>query len=139
MSCQFYGQPLQKIRFKKDSPLIFFQKDRNSDTLYRKDEQVFYLLVSDALKKSLSIEVENGQMISALSDSLVKINYLPGFKYESLFILSESSKTKGTLPEYEFKTRIDGTSVLTQTKISVSFINKATGGLILQNVFFYKN
>lgn len=132
------SQTVEKFRFKKDPALIyFFQKGKRSDTLHKSQENFFYLIVPDTLKKSLSIQVENGQILPTANDSLVRFNYLPGFKYESLYSPSEEKVNKKGKPVYEFKTLVDGISILPHEKISISLINKATGGLLLENVFLY--
>ncbi|PBQ32253.1 hypothetical protein CNR22_10880 [Sphingobacteriaceae bacterium] len=138
----FFGilsaQPVEKIRFKKDQSLIyFFQKGSKTDTLHKNRDNFFYLIVPDSIKKNLSIAVENGQLMATVNDSLVKFNYLPGFKYESFYTAKDVNAGKKAKPEYEYKTMVDGISILPENKISISLINKQTGGLILENVFFY--
>lgn len=75
--------------------------------------------------------------MSTANDSLVKFNYLPGFKYELFYTAKEVNGTKKSRPEYVSKTMVDGISILPENKINISIINKQTGGLILENVFFY--
>lgn len=135
-----FGQSVEKIKFKKDKSLIyFFQKDEKTDTLNRLSEHFFYLVIPDTLKKDLSIEVENAQLMLTSSDSIVKLNHLPGFKYESFYAAKENEAGKKTKTrKYEFKTMVDGTSIYPQDKIIISLINKRTGGLILENVFYFK-
>lgn len=130
---------MEKIKFKKDPSLIyFFQKGKKSDTLHASKESLFYLVAPDSIKKNLTIAVENGELIITPNDSLVKLNYLPGFKYESFYEAEENpSAKKSSRKKYQFKTMVDGTSILHENKISVSLINKQTGGLILENVFVY--
>lgn len=133
------SQSVEKIKFKKDTSLIyFFQKGVKSDTLDRGIENLFYLIVPDSIKKFFSIAVENGQIMLTTNDSLVKLNYLPGFKYESFYVVKQNFSSKKTKPEYEFKTMVDGISIVSHTKIRISLINKQTGGLILENTFFYR-
>lgn len=129
------SQQVEKIKFKKDPSLIyFFQKGPKSDTIHKSLGQLFYLVVPDALKKNLSIEIENGQLLLTSNDSLVKFNYLPGFKYESFYTRkSPVRKAKGT--EYEFNTAVDGISILPHNRITISLIDKGTGGLLLQSTF----
>ena len=132
------AQPVEKIKFKKDPSLIyFFQEGSKSDTLHKSRDNFFYLVVPDSLKRSLFIAVENGQLMPTTNDSLVKFNYLPGFKYESFYTAKEVNAAKKAKPDYDYKTMVDGISILPENKISISIINKQTGGLILENVFFY--
>jgi hypothetical protein len=136
LTCQ--AQQVERIKFKKDRSLVyFFHKGDKSDTLHKDAENYFYLLVPDSLKKDFSLEVENGQMLATENDSLVKLNYMPGFNYESFYSITDGTK-KQKRRGFEFKTAVNGTSVLEHTKISISLINKKTGGLILENTFFYQ-
>jgi hypothetical protein len=143
LSLSFFGisQTVEKIKFKKDKTIIyFFQNGEKTDTLNALSENFFYLVVHDILKKDLSIQVENGQLMPTLSDSVVKFNYLPGFQYESFYVSQEiDGGEKKKKVKLEFTTLVNGTPVLKAPKISISLINKATGGLILEDVFFYKN
>ncbi|WP_317899271.1 hypothetical protein [Aurantibacillus circumpalustris] len=143
LSISFLGlsQTVEKIKFKKDRSLIyFFQKGAKSDTLYRGNENLFYLVVPENLKRDLSIQVENGQLMTSGNDSIVSLIYLPGFQYESFY---ESKEIKGEKKQkkvqYNFTTLVNGTSIIKAPKISISIINKSTGGLILENVFLYGN
>ena len=139
----FFGisQTVEKIKFKKDRTLIyFFQKNEKTDTLTAFSEHFFYLVVPDGLKKDLSIQVENGQLMPTLNDSIVKFIYVPGFQYESFYVSQEiNGGEKKKKVKQEFTTMVNGTPTLKAPKISISLINKATGGLILEDVFFYKN
>jgi|GEM_PF-816219 len=137
-STKCFSQTAEKIKFKKDGSLIyFFQKGEKTDTLSRLSDHFFYLVVPDTLKKDISIEVENGQLLRTSNDSIVKLNYLPGFKYESFYEPEENVTGKKKKIRYEYKTGVDGTSVYPHGKISISLINKRTGGLILENNFVY--
>lgn len=138
---KFYSQTVEKIKFKKDKSLIyFFQKGTKSDTLLASRENFFYLVAPDSIKKNLSLEVENGQLMITENDSLVKLTYLPGFQYESFYTVKERKSGKKTKSEkFEFTTMVNGISILPKNKISISLINKKTGGLILENVFVYLN
>jgi hypothetical protein len=138
---KLYSQTVEKIKFKKDKSLIyFFQKGTKSDTLNASLEHFFYLVAPDSIKKNLSLEVENGQLMVTENDSLVKLTYLPGFQYESFYKSNEIKPgKKSTSEKFEFTTMVNGISILPKSKISISLINKKTGGLILENVFVYLN
>lgn len=137
-SATLYSQTESKIRFQKEHTLIyFFQKGVKSDTLSKKSENLFYLLVSDSLKKNLVVEVENGQLIATGNDSLVKLNYVQGFKYESFYVKRQDYGTAVLQQKaFEYQTLVNGISILTKERIHVILRDKVTGQIIIENNFF---
>jgi len=143
------------IKVKKlPGDIYFFQKGESSDTITKNQHDLFYLLVPDSVKKNISVLVENGQFVITENDSIVKLNYMQGLKYESLYVkpdilnptLNTSPKKKNnTLQKNndhvkrEFKTFINGTSVYQLNKILIQLYNKKTGKIFLENIFYYKN
>ncbi|MBX3164281.1 MAG: hypothetical protein KF900_07345 [Bacteroidetes bacterium] len=126
-----FSQETQTFYFKKENPFLFFQKGAKSDSIIKNQNDVFYLIVPDSLKKSISILVENGQIHATNNDSLVKLNYLFGLKYESLF------QKNAATDKPELKTFINGgTNYLKQT-ITLEITDTKTGTLLLKNSFFY--
>ena len=140
-SVKSYSQPLQTIRFKKSNQLIyFFQKGIKSDTIVRAQSDVFYLIVPDSLKPYIFIIVDNAQLLPTQNDSLVRINYLPGFNYESLFIKPDNTTKKpGVKPPHQLQTLVNGTSALAKNQIRIKIINKQEDEQVLENVFYYRN
>ena len=137
------SQTLQKIKFQKNPNLIyFFSKNATLDSVIKDKGESFYLIVPDSLKKDISVFVENGQLIKTKNDSLVKLNYMSGLKYETQYIISEEpANTVSEKPVKHFNmiSLINGTSVYPKNKIRVQITNKKEEKVIIENVFFYKN
>jgi hypothetical protein len=132
-----FSQTSEKLKFKKDNSLVyFFQTGSKSDTVFKSANNRFYLSVPDSLKLSISIQVENAQLISE-SDSIVKLNYIPGIKYESLYIQIKNHSSK-IQKQYEFKTLVNGTSGYKRDRILIRLIDRRENSLILENEFFYR-
>ena len=133
------SQNEEKIRFKKDPGLIyFFQKGKKSDTLQKGQGDVFYLIVPDSLKPFLSIQVDNAQLLLTDNDSLVKLNYVKGFNYESIYLTAENhSQKNGDAKRVEFKTLVNGVSAIDPNHIEIKFIDKREKNVLLRNVFYY--
>lgn len=126
-----FSQETQIFHFKKENPFLFFQKEIKSDSIIKDKNDVFYLIVPDSLKKSISILVENGRVELTENDSLVKLNYLFGLKYESLFQKNVATN------KLELKTFINGATNYLRQGIMFEIIDTKTGKVILKNTFFY--
>jgi hypothetical protein len=135
-----FTQKEDKIRFKKNSSLIyFFQKDVYRDTLQKGLSDVFYLIVPDSLKPYLSIQVDNAQLLKTENDSLVTVKYVKGFDYESIFIPTEqNTRVKAKQKSVEFKTLVNGVSEVSPDRIEITFIDKRQKNVLLKNVFYSK-
>ena len=140
LTAALHAQPVKKIKFKKNASLIyFFPAGIKTDTLYKNKEALFYLLVPDSLKDLISIQVENGQLLPTANDSLVKFNYLKGFKYESLYVRKETNGFEETGSKAgEFKTLVNGVSTQPANAVNIQFYNKKEVKVVLENKFFYK-
>jgi hypothetical protein len=134
------AQPTGKIRFKRSGlEIFFFQKGKKSDTIIKEKSDEFYIHIPDALKDSVSILTDNAQL-SFISDTIVRIGYFPGLKYESLYLQSDEFRIDSTNNEkrYNFRTFINGTSDFERKKIRVTFYNKLLFQTILMNEFYYR-
>jgi hypothetical protein len=140
-SSKFYSQTIHTIKFKKSNQLIyFFQKGIKSDTIVKAQSDVFYLIVPDSLKPYISILVDNAQLLATQNDSLVRINYLPGFNYESLYIKADNTTKKPSVkPPHQLQTLVNGTSALAKNQIRIKIVNKQEEEQVLENVFYYGN
>jgi hypothetical protein len=134
-----FAQKEDKIRFKKNASLIyFFQKEAYRDTFQKGLSDVFYLIVPDSLKPYLSIQVDNAQLLKTENDSLVTVNYVKGFNYESIFIPTEqSTQVKAKQKSVEFKTLVNGVSAVSPDRIEITFIDKRQKNVLLKNVFYF--
>ncbi len=135
------AQKVETIKLKKDKNAIyFFQKGFKSDSILKNKGDLFFLIVPDSLKALLSLQVENAQIQAGPNDSLVKLVYIKGYKYESLFILKEERYPGDKVqPAYELKTFVNGVSELPANKINISIINKRLKEILLENSFYTKS
>jgi hypothetical protein len=135
-----HSQNVETFKLKKNASLIyFFQKGNKNDTLAKDKSDLFYLLVPDSLKEYISVQTENAQLVATSNDSLVKLNYVKGLKYELLFQKEATVRRSGNRPKlYRCITLVNGVSTLQGNKIIIQIINKKENGLVLENVFFIK-
>lgn len=136
-----FSQSPEKIKFQKNSTLIyFFQKSANKDSVVNSSNDLFYLVVPDSLKKHIVIYVENGKLIRTSNDSLVRLTYMKGLKYESQFVISEMTEGQKKLKrEFELISLIDGTTTYPKDKLLIQVLNKKEEKVLIENVFFYRN
>jgi hypothetical protein len=135
------AQNPEKIKFQKNAPLIyFFSKGANKDSVVKNSNDLFYLVVPDSLKKHIVVYVENGKLTKTTNDSLVRLNYMQGLKYESQFVISEVTEApKKIKKEFELISLINGASSYQKNKILIQIINKKEEKVVIENVFFYRN
>ncbi|MES2678483.1 MAG: hypothetical protein V4635_01300 [Bacteroidota bacterium] len=138
-----YSQPVEKIKFKKNSDLIyFFQKDAKSDTLFKNKPNLFYLLVPDSLRSGFVLSVENGRLMPTTNDSLLKFEYLPGLKYETFYAKTTGSQNTGAGNKnsmtFELKTLINGTTDKHKNVIVIRISDKKEDKMQLENIFYYR-
>lgn len=133
------AQSVEKIKFKKQNSLLyFFQKGAKSDTIVKNKSDLFYLVVPDTLKDKIIIFVDNGQLLPTPNDSIVKLNFVRGFNYESLFLPEEQSAAGADKKkQFHFKTLVNGTSLQPINSVRFKIVNKKEDGVIIENVFFY--
>lgn len=133
------AQSVEKIKFKKQNSLLYFyQKGPKSDTIVKNKSDLFYLVVPDTLKDKIVIFVDNGQFISTPNDSIVKLNFVPGFNYESFFLPEEQrALTTHAKKQFHFKTLVNGTSLQPINGVRFKIVNKKEDAVIIENVFFY--
>ena len=140
------AQSVQKIRFGKDASLIyFFQKGAASDTILKNKNDIFYLLVPDSLKPHMSILVDNGRIQATGNDSLVRIEFIKGLRYESVYALSEEEQSAGKKKKQPaartLSTFINGTVPEGGRKniMVISIVDRKEEKTVLGNVFYFKN
>jgi hypothetical protein len=135
------AQSPEKIKYQKNSSLIyFFPKGINKDSIVKNSNDLFYLVVPDSLKKHIVVYVENGKLVKTTNDSLVKLNYMQGLKYESQFVINEVAEaSKKIKKEFELISLINGASSYEKNKILIQIINKKEEKVVIENIFFYRN
>lgn len=141
VSGNIFSQTPGKIKFQKNSDLIyFFSKNSNTDSVVKNKSDIFYLVVPDSLKRFVTVYVENGKILKTTNDSVVKLNYMPGLKYESQYVINElrDGDSKGFKRVFELISLIDGPSSYQKNKILVKIINKKEEKVVIENIFLYR-
>jgi len=135
------SQTPQKIKFQKNSTLIyFFPKFTLSNSVINSSSGIFYLVVPDSLKKNISVRVENARLLKTENDSIVQISYMPGLKYESMYVVEESPipNSKKIKKEFKFITLINGTATNPKNEIHIQVINKKEEKPLIEDLYFYQ-
>lgn len=134
------SQILKKFKIKKNNSLIyFFQKENKNDTLSLTKNNLFYLIIPDTLKDKISVFIDNAMLQKTENDSLLSLKYMPGLKYESFYEVNEQIQFKATRPkQYDFKTLINGTSILYKNTICIQLVKRIEGLVIIKNFFIIK-
>ena len=137
------AQTPEKIKFQKNSSFIyFFPKGAKADSVIKNTNDLFYLVIPDSLKKFVTVYVENGKLIKTINDSIVKLNYMQGLKYESQFIINEvhvDANPKILKKKFEMISLINGASSYQKNKILIQIINKKEEKVVIENIFFYRD
>ncbi len=141
LSGSISSQTPQKIKFQKNSSLIYFFPKAKTDSVISLSNDLFYLVIPDSLKKSSAIYIENGKMIRTNNDSIVQLNYMPGLKYESLYVIKESKDLVNNKlkKEFEFISLINGSSSYPKNKMLIQVVNKKEEKVVIENTYIYKN
>lgn len=137
----FFAQSNNLLKFKKDTQqLYFFQKENQNDSIIKNQNDLFYLVITSNYKSNISILLDNGQLIETNNDSIFKLIYIGGFKYESFFNVVDNVNQNNLQPKpFEYKTLINGLSNLEKNRIKIQIINKKEDIIILENNFIYFN
>ncbi|MDI1355476.1 MAG: hypothetical protein PSX36_11180 [bacterium] len=138
----FKAQEPQKIRFSKQSEFIyFFQVGPKSDSIIKNRSDRFYFLVQDSLKQNIFIEVENGMFSRTDNDSILKLDFLPGIKYETVYLKNQEPAYKEKKPNsrFELTTRVNGASEFDKRKIRIRVMDKRRNEILMESVFVFGN
>ena len=131
------SQPTQKIKFSRSTHLIyFFQIGAKSDTLHKNKNDLFFISFPDTSKDQILIATENGQFRKTDHDTVIRLVYVPGLKYESYFERKEiPDSVMSKVPVTEFKTQVNGPSVYNSKKIQIQVIDRKRNQIIIENIF----
>lgn len=131
LQCRLFTQTLPVIHVKKESDkVIFFKKGIKSDSIVKGRSDLFYLVVSDSLKKNISLLIENGQLVQTKNDSLFLLRYLYGVKYEALYLKEEKEA-------FKFNSLINGASAYEKNRVLIQVVNKKDDEVLIENRFIY--
>lgn len=115
--------------------VTFYQVGEMRSLINNNKGNVFVLVVNEARKPEISIQIENAQLIKTEKDSLVKLKRVVGVNYECVF---EKKEGKSKDPVYEFKTFVNGASTAPREMIIVKIYDKVKNELLMTNVFYYQ-
>ena len=116
------GQNPISIKVKKQNDIVFFyQKGAKSDTITKQKNNLFYFILNDSLKKSISISIDNGRFISTKNDSIIEFKFMPNLKYEAKFI---EENTSALVKKIKFMSLINGSTSINKNEIVFLFAGK---------------
>lgn len=128
-----HSQPVESIKLRKNGASVyFFQKGLKKDTITAGVADLFYFIAGDSAKAHLSIWVENGRLVRSENDSLLKFEYLPGLKYETIF-----SHSLGTGNAFITKSLINGSTDRDRRQVVIRIYDRKEEKFILENTFYY--
>lgn len=122
------------MRIRKDhTSFYFFQKGKPTDTISFGQYDLFYIRVPDTLKKDLTFWIENAQLQNYQADTVLKIRYVPGLRYEAYFVKKDSADVK-----YQWSNFVNGAAAVEKNKIRIQIFDEKDHDLLLENNFVYK-
>ncbi len=130
------GQNPISIKVKKQNDIVFFyQKGAKSDTITKQKNNLFYFILNDSLKKSISISIDNGRFISTKNDSIIEFKFMPSLKYEAKFI---EENTTALLKKLKFVSLINGSTTFNKNEIVIKINSTKQDKPLIENMFYYK-
>src|SRR5690606_1963388 len=104
-----------------------------SDTISFDRHDLFYVKVPDTLKNDLAFWIENAQLQFFQADTVLKIKYVPGLRYEAYFLKKDSAEVK-----YKWSNFVNGPAAIEKNKIRIQIFGRKDHDLLLENNFVYK-
>ncbi|MGZ4090654.1 MAG: hypothetical protein ACXVNO_08030 [Bacteroidia bacterium] len=133
------AQVPQKIKVKKQKDQVYFyQKGNKTDTITRTSGNMFYLIVSEAMKGDISVFIENGQLLKTSNDSLYTFKYVKGISYECVF-KNAGEGTQNQKPKFEYKVLVNGVTQEAPNTVVIRLKEKDEPGFFIENRFYYKS
>jgi hypothetical protein len=129
LSLPSFCQEVPTIKLKKEKEMVFFQKGEKLDTISLNKGDLFYLLFSRRHISLFTMTIDNGSLVNTANDSVYRLSYLPGLKYEMAYSTGDTAKLRPV---------IDGATALSREKIHVKIIDRTDGRVMLSNLFYYK-
>lgn len=136
----FLGQLLSqttssKIKIRKPgTDFYFFQLGKIRDSIASGQGDVFYLRLSDSLKKNLIFSIDNAQLLTQSGDTLFRLRPVAGIRYECYFEKRDSlSRTI-----YVWKNYVNGASPLQRHIVRVQIMERNKPETILENRYIYR-
>ncbi|MBK9285522.1 MAG: hypothetical protein IPM51_14570 [Sphingobacteriaceae bacterium] len=117
---------------KKESDIIYFQKGNKTDSITKTKGSEFYFIVPENKKSKIVIQIENGHFTGTENDSIIKLHYMPGLKYECVYELKDEH---APVPHFEFKTLMNGTSTTNDSAIQIKIFQNYA--LFTENKYYF--
>ncbi|MDX2173336.1 MAG: hypothetical protein SFY56_09460 [Bacteroidota bacterium] len=131
-----FSQTTTVIKVKKQNELVYFyQKGIKSDTLSVLKNNLFYFVLNDSLKLSTQLLLENATCVKTDNDSIIKIIFMPGLKYEAKYTKDKFDTSKGL----KFVSLINGTTTFDKNQILIQVVSTLKNEPLIENKFYYKN
>ena len=133
------AQETQKIRFSKNSDMVyFFQIGNKSDNVIKNESDRFYFVLNDSLKANIYLDVENGKFNRTENDSILKLEFLPGMKYETVYLKkAEEGQVANSKSHLELKTQVNGASEFDKYRIRIRVVDRRRNEILMENVYRY--
>lgn len=137
----FYVMPAlaqnpNKIKIKKQDNLVYFyQKGTKSDTITSQSNNLFYFILSDTLKYSTRLFIDNGTFIKTKNDSVIQFIFMPGLKYEAKYTKDKLMAFK----QFKFKSLINGATSYDKNQIVIQVISNLQDNPLIENKFYFIN
>lgn len=131
-----FSQTTTFIKVKKQNELVYFyQKGVKSDTITVQNNNLFYFVLNDSLKLSTQLLLENATCVKTDNDSIIKIIFMPGLKYEAKYTKGKFETSK----ELKFVSLINGTTSFDKNQILIQVVATLKDEPLIENKFYFKN
>lgn len=130
-----YSQKKETITVKKQGEIFFYRTGEFKDSLITKNKSdVFYLDISNDIKLSTEIKLNNATLLKTNDAKRFKLVYTKGMRYRLIYTTENSNAA-----EKIFETEIspDGANTNATKDIEIELWDTKTNKQILKNVFVY--
>ena len=136
-----YSQENLKLVVRAENgPVFFYLKGEKKDSTVSKNNNLFYFVCQESKKKNLLFYIENARIKATDNDSLIRLEYLPGLKYEAWFVnANDSTETKDQTEKWVLTSFLNGTSQVQKTQIKVQMHLKKQNEVLLENIYYYRD
>lgn len=118
------------FRIRKDRPVYFYRMGDNSGPVVAGKSDMFVLLVHDSMKPSVVLDIENGRLENIGRDSVLRLQYLPGMRYEGVFTEKEG---KNSVNKDTFISLVNGITSCHRDSVRISVYDKKKETKLMQD------
>jgi hypothetical protein len=133
-----YSQKKETIKIKKQDEIYLYRTGEFKDSLITKNiSDVFYIDISDNIKTSTEIKLNNATLLKTNDDKRFKLVYTKGMKYRMIYLkeVPEDLNSQDTM--FSVQISPDGANTNSNKDIVIELWDKKTDKRILKNVFRY--